>query len=80
MLIIFLLYMLKPFNGSFSSMYMPFIGETSLLVILAIILFIVIVNGCFMLFTRNRVGINGLIGESILVDRHHLDEIENEEE
>ena len=78
--IAFLIYMLEPFNASFNAMYMPFIGNVPLLVILAIILLLVIINGCVMLFTRNKVGINGLLAGSVLVDRTRLDEIENDED
>jgi hypothetical protein len=78
--VIFLIYMLEPFNGSFSAMYMPFIGEVQLMVILIIILVLVLINGTVMLFTRNKVGIDGIITKSILVDRHYLDELLFEEE
>ena len=80
MTIMFIMYMLKPFNGVFSAMYMPFIGEIPLLIILAVILLLVLVNGCVMLFTHNKVGINGLIAKSTLVDRNRLDEFESDED
>ena len=72
--------MLEPFNGSFSAMYMPFIGEVQLMVILIVILVIVLINGTVMLFTRNKVGLDGILTKSILVDRHYLDELLFEEE
>ena len=72
--------MLKPFNASFSAMYMPFIGEVPLLVILFIVLIYMAINGCVMLFTRNKVGIDGLIGKYVLVDRNYLDELNFDED
>lgn len=78
--IIVIIYMLKPFNASFSAMYTPFIGEVPLLVILFIVLIYMAINGCVMLFTRNKVGIDGLIGKYVLVDRNYLDELNFDED
>lgn len=78
--VIFLLYMFSPFNGVFNAMMYPFIGNISLLVILIIIFIIEVVNGIFILFTPNKVGLDGLITKSILVDRTRLDELLLEEE
>lgn len=78
--VIFLLYMFSPFNGVFNAMMYPFIGNMSLLVILIIIFIIEVVNGIFILFTPNKVGLDGLITKSILVDRTRLDELLLEEE
>ncbi len=76
--VIFLIYMFAPFNGIFDAMFMPFIGETPLVIILLIIFALVIINGIFMLFTKNKIGYDGLITKTILVDRKHLDEFEED--
>lgn len=76
----FLIYMFPPFNGSFRAMAMPFIGEVPYMIILIVILVVAIINSCIMLFTQNKVGVEGLITGSILVDRTRLDEFEVEEE
>lgn len=78
--VIFLLYMLKPFNAVFDAMYMPFIGDVALIIILLVIMGLVIINGCVMLFTKDKVGIDGLITGTVLVDRHYLDELLFEED
>ena len=43
--------------------------------ILFAVLILLAINGCVMLFTRNKVGIDGLIGKYVLVDRNYLDEL-----
>ena len=73
--IIFFIYMLNPFGGSYNAMMTPFIGNLSLLVILVIIFIGVLINGIFILFTRDKVGIGGLLTKSVLVDRKRLDEL-----
>ena len=55
-----------------------------IIILLSVILFIVLIymaiNGCVMLFTRNKVGIDGLIGKYVLVDRNYLDELNFDED
>jgi len=70
----FILYLFKPFSASFGVMMYPFIGNISLVVIIFIITFISLVNGCVMLFTSNHVGFGGLLSKTILVDRKYIDE------
>ena len=73
--IIPILYMFPPFNGSFNTMYMPFVGDIPLLFIVVIIIILVLINSCITLFTSNKVGIDGLIAKTDLVDRNHQDEL-----
>lgn len=70
-----ILFMFHPFNGSFNAMYLPFIGNIPFLIIMIIIIGLVLINSCCILFTKNKVGINGLVTNSILVDRKFQDEL-----
>lgn len=73
--IIFIIYMLPPFYASFSSLYMPFIGNLQLMVILLVIVLLVIINETISLFNTNKVSIVELLLKTVLKDRNYKDDL-----
>ena len=78
--IIPILYMFAPFYGSFTTLYMPFVGDIPLLYVVIVIILLVLINGCVMLFTKDKVGVDSLLTRTVLVDRHYIDELLFDEE
>ena len=77
--VMFLFYMLPPFNGVFDSMFTPFIGNIALIWILAIPIFIAMVNYIPSLFFADRETLLEMVFKTRLKDKKDLGEITDAE-
>lgn len=75
-----IMYLLPPFSGSFDPMMFPFLGSIPLVIILLIIVLLAGVNYAFCLFSHYKQSGIELLEHSILVDKHHLDEIDMDDQ
>lgn len=75
-----IMYLLPPFSGSFDPMMFPFLGNIPLVIILLIIVLLAGVNYVFCLFSHYKQSGIELLEHSILVDKHHLDEIDMDDQ
>lgn len=77
--VIFLFYMLPPFNGVFDSMFTPFIGNIALIWIIAIPIFLSMVNYIPSLFFAERETLLEMLFKTRLKDKKELGEITDTE-
>ncbi len=72
-----LMYLLPPFSGVYDFMMMPLIGNSGSITMLTIVLFLSLLGiGLYVstLFTHNKVSLLDLVFHEHVVDKHHIDE------